>query len=81
MDLRIVELYVIYRGILDDESVCRLVFTNAPDEIIKDICRDIKKDKILNRSNGIAGIIGILKSRGYECHTIDNIPRFGFTES
>lgn len=80
MEVRIVELYVMYEGIHDTEEVRKLVYTDAPDEVIISVCSDIKKDKILNRSNGISGIMGVLKARGYKCHVIDNIPQFGFKE-
>ena len=58
----------------------KLIQTNAPNHIIRSICDDIKNDGILNRTNGIDGILGVLKSRGYNYKIIEDIPRFGFTE-
>ena len=81
MKSRIVELYVGYDGTLDSSEVSTLVYTNAPDDIVKNVCEDIKNDGILNRSNGINGIIGVLVARGYECVILDNIPRYGFHEN
>ena len=80
IEARVVELYVTYKGIHDTEEVRKLVYTNAPDDVIISVCSDIKRDKILNQNNGISGIIGVLKARGYKCHVVDNIPQFGFEE-
>ena len=78
--MHLVELFVSYDGVFEKTFVKKLIRTNAPNHIIKSICDDIKNDGILNRTNGIDGILGVLKSRGYNYKIIEDIPRFGFTE-
>lgn len=80
MNLRIVELYVIYEGILDNGCIRKLVYTNAPDEIIQNVCADIKNDKQISRADLIGAIMGVLQIRGYECRAVDHIPSFGIKE-
>lgn len=78
--MRLVELYVDYQGTFDMERTKALVHTNASDNVLQSICIDIKEDKILNRANGIKGIIKVLRARGYECDVVSDIPSFGFSE-
>lgn len=78
--MHLVELFVSYDGVFEKTFVKKLIRTNAPNHIIKSICDDIKNDGILNRINGIDGILGVLESRGYNYQIIEDIPRFGFTE-
>ena len=78
MESRIVELYVIYGGVLDSSHVKELVYTNAPDDVIQNICGDIKSDDLISKFNRIESVIKILQIRGYECTVVKDIPRFGF---
>ena len=78
--MRLVELYVEYQGTFDTERTKALVHTNAPDNVLLSICMDIQGDKILNRTNGIKGIIKVLRARGYACDVVNEIPSFGFAE-
>ena len=80
IESRTVKLYVLYNGVLDTSSVEVFVNTNAPDEIIKSVCNDIKNDKILKRCDALDGIVNVLKARGYECDIANFIPAFGFRE-
>lgn len=78
--MRLVELYVSYQGTFDVERTKVFVYTNASDNVIQSICKDIKEDGILDRGNGVKGIIKVLRARGYECNVVESIPSFGFTE-
>lgn len=59
-------------------SIEKLIYTNASDLVIENICEDIKKDGLLDDENKINGVLDVLKARGYKYKTVDNIHQFGF---
>ena len=79
METRVIELYIGYTGTLDDNEIHNKVYTNAPDEVIKSICEDVRRDGVLKRGKALDGIVNIIKARGFICEYA-NISRFGFNE-
>lgn len=54
----------------------KLIYTNASDYIIKNICEEIKEDGLLNDTNKINGVLEVLKARGYRYKVVDDTPQF-----
>lgn len=75
METRIVELCIM----CDHEVIIHsLIYTDAPDDVISNICSDIERDNIVERNERLKSVRTILRVRGYVCDVVDNIPRFGF---
>lgn len=70
--VRVAYLYVRRK----DFSVKRLIKTDAPDEVIEDVCKDIESDGIFSVKNAAEGIVNVLKARGYKCTDFTSIPEF-----
>ena len=76
METRIVELYAANHDINGRDYIKEFVYTNASDEVIKNVCEAIMSDNIIDRGyERILTAIEILKLRGYECTKVDNIPQ------
>ena len=76
--MHLVNLITIVSG---KTAIEKLIYTNAPDFVIRNIFEEIKKDGILDYKNKINGILDVLKARGYKYKTVDNMPKFEFIES
>lgn len=58
-------------------SIEKLIYTNASDYVIKNICEQIEEDGLLNDANKIKGVLEVLKARGYKYKVVDDISQFG----
>lgn len=72
-EMHLVKLFTPVSG----EFIEKVIYTNAPDYVIENICDEIEEDGILNDVNKINGVLDVLKARGYKYKTVDNIPQFG----
>lgn len=72
-EMRLVKLFTPVSG----EFIEKVIYTNASDYVIKNICDEIEEDGILNDIHKINGVLDVLKARGYKYKIIDNMPQFG----
>ncbi len=61
---------------ISDFFIEKLVYINAPDYIIKQICDEIERDGLLEDAKKINAVLDILKARGYKYKIVDDIPQF-----
>lgn len=54
----------------------KLIYTNASNDVIKNICEQIEEDGLLNGTDKIYGVLDVLKARGYKYKTVDNMSQF-----
>lgn len=51
------------------------IYTNASDDVIKNICEQIEEDGLLNGTDKINGVLKVLNARGYKIIVTDT-PKF-----
>lgn len=56
----------------------KLIYTNASDYVIKNICEQIEEDGILDDTNKINGVLEVLKARGYKHKIVEDMFQFRF---
>lgn len=54
----------------------KLIYTNAPDDVIINICNQIKEDDLLDEENKINGVLEVLSARGYKYKIVGCIPQY-----
>lgn len=54
----------------------KLIYTNASNDVIKNICEQIEEDGLLNGTDKIYGVLDVLKARGYKYKTVNNMSQF-----
>lgn len=55
----------------------KLIYTNASDYVIKNVCEQIEEDGLLNDTNKLKGVLEVLNARGYKYKLVDNMSQFG----